>query len=146
MRMNFLLYWERRVRFFNMENKNCIVIFIYFSDSLSNLAAKKKQMTLYRRFFRSDNFTVWYNQHRDSGIEKLKGLYLNLLATCNVRKIVSGCETIQAIDFFMRIREHVEGLRENESQSELFQQLVKQQEAILSAAPAIRESLQHYVA
>ena len=54
----------------------------------------------------STNFTVWYNQHRDSAIKRLNKLYLNMVSQCNVKEVIKDFKPVQVIDFFMRIREH----------------------------------------
>ena len=64
---------------------------------------KPKLIELYKRFIQSENFTVWYNQHRDSAIRLLRDNYRQTIANTDIVPLIHGRKEIEVIDLYMRI-------------------------------------------
>ena len=134
---------------------------LFFTGQLTSRATQKKQLRLYQRFLTGPNFTVWYDQRRNAALESLKKIYLGILSQCSVEAAIAGKSEVVAIDFFMRVHGAVEDIRGQlstqvgdvspdalariQTLSVLYERLVQQQEAILSASPGIQDSLQHFL-
>ncbi|KAF4532616.1 hypothetical protein B566_EDAN011529 [Ephemera danica] len=91
-------------------------------DFLATLGVSGPQLTsgikgdwvgLYRRFFRSSNFSGWFNARYREVSQKLQALQLEALSDADLKVWVKGKEEVEVVDMILRIRHKLE-----QSQSE----------------------------
>ncbi|XP_043190564.1 protein DENND6B-like isoform X2 [Amphibalanus amphitrite] len=59
---------------------------------------------LYRRFFRSANFSHWFNERHDDISRKLRALHLEALSDADVLSWVKGRPEVEVVDLVLRLR------------------------------------------
>ncbi|XKL66314.1 hypothetical protein PGB90_009734 [Kerria lacca] len=63
---------------------------------------------LYRRFFRSPNFSGWYNTRYQAMHKKLKVLQLEALSHINIQEWLNGKEEVEIIDMILKIKNKID--------------------------------------
>nr|CAD7399606.1 unnamed protein product [Timema cristinae] len=63
---------------------------------------------LYRRFFRSPNFSGWFNARYREVSQKLQALQLEALSDADVKMWVQGKQEVEVVDMILRIRQKLE--------------------------------------
>ncbi|XP_037086666.1 protein DENND6B-like [Pollicipes pollicipes] len=59
---------------------------------------------LYRRFFRSTNFSHWFNERHDDISRKLQALHLEALSDADVLTWVKDKQEVEVVDLVLRLR------------------------------------------
>ncbi|KAJ9584820.1 hypothetical protein L9F63_020841 [Diploptera punctata] len=86
-------------------------------DFLSTLGTSGPQLTsgikgdwvgLYRRFFRSPNFSGWFNARYREVSQKLQALQLEALSDADLKVWVQGKQEVEVVDMILRIRHKLE--------------------------------------
>ncbi|XP_023722839.1 protein DENND6A isoform X3 [Cryptotermes secundus] len=92
-------------------------------DFLSTLGTSGPQLTsgikgdwvgLYRRFFRSPNFSGWFNARYREVSQKLQALQLEALSDADLKVWVQGKQEVEVVDMILRIRHKLEQSETNE--------------------------------
>ncbi|KAK7874564.1 hypothetical protein R5R35_013134 [Gryllus longicercus] len=86
-------------------------------DFLATLGTSGPQLTsgikgdwvgLYRRFFRSPNFSGWFNTRYREVNQKLQALQLEALSDADLKDWVQGKQEVEVVDMILRIRNKLE--------------------------------------
>ncbi|CAL8129641.1 unnamed protein product [Orchesella dallaii] len=62
---------------------------------------------LYKKFFRSINFSEWYNMRYREAAEKLQALHLEIMSDSDIQSWISGRDEVEAVDLILRLREQI---------------------------------------
>ncbi|CAG7664882.1 unnamed protein product [Allacma fusca] len=87
-------------------------------DFLATLDASGPQLTsgirgewagLYKKFFRSINFSEWYNMRYKEAKRTLQGLHLETIAEAdvNIHKWITGKDEVEVVDWILKLRDQI---------------------------------------
>jgi len=62
---------------------------------------------LYKKFFRSTNFSEWYNLRYREATEKLQALHLESIAEADVESWISVMDEVETVDLVLRLRHQI---------------------------------------
>jgi hypothetical protein len=77
-----------------------------FLKYLLNLGTKTKDIELYRRFIRTQNFVNWFRSKKKSSEQEIVKNYINSMENKKLSGVLSTKSEVEIIDIWMRLQDH----------------------------------------